>query len=231
MKSVDYTKDYQPETKVCIDIPTALVVFDPTRANFVSATLRKTAVEACEAWNQTFSRAENSDDRSPISRYIVVASHTFGAKPVEHESKLVLSVSNYFWIRDQCPKLKTEAATCKPEDFHVGFKLSSTVFRPQSGQAPPDEATAQVSSTNSAGEFFFDFHGLNLTLREFETLLEHPGLAELLQKVNAKYNADVFDSSSRNLVAGGEEPSQQFQEDDQPACKTKPKKQRSSRSD
>ncbi len=206
LKVADWSKSYKPESKILMDVPSALNFFlkDP---KYTLATVQQRLEEFVGLWNSTYSELAESRDkqtlfhlRAPFSDYTTISSHNFSERKSDksdqttsHCSELVLLLDNYHFVRDEFkyPKMPP----CTVDDCSVSFKLSSTMFKPSApnpeAAAAADSACLARPSTEALGQYYFDKNGASIPFPAFRQLLKDPKFVSYMEIVKKQYEKDL----------------------------------------
>ena len=112
-------------------------------------------------------RSRNSEDRRPREEL--------------HLSELILSLTNFWFIRKHQENRKPVEAT--PKDLHASLKIASTLFK--SPQANPAKFNRR--------DHYFDKNGLIVPYPALQALLADDDFAAYLKAIKQKYEDDVDD--------------------------------------
>jgi hypothetical protein len=204
LKVSDWSKSYKPESKILMDIPSALNFFlrDP---KYTLETVRQRLQAFVDLWNSTYSELSDKPDkktlfhlRAPFTDHTPISSHQFVEKKSDkseqtHTSELVLLLDNYHFVRDdfKFPKMPP----CTVDDCSVSFKLSSTTFKPS---APNPEAVAAADSAcltrpaaEVASQYYFDKNGASIPFPAFRQLLRDKEFVSYMENVKQQYEKDL----------------------------------------
>lgn len=110
-------------------------------------------------------RSRNSEDRRPREEL--------------HLSELILSLTNFWFIRKHQENRKPVEAT--PKDLHASLKIASTLFK--SPQANPAKFNRR--------DHYFDKNGLIVPYPALQALLADDDFAAYLKAIKQKYEDDV----------------------------------------
>jgi len=123
-----------------------------------------------------------------VQEYIKVAQHEF-ADPkgsTKHSSDVLLTVGNWRFV--QAYNKAIVKRRCTPDDFYVGLKLASTIFKPKNLQAQRELP------------YFFDQNGMQMPLKAFSHFLNDPSLTEdFFAEIKTKFASDS--EKNRDLLA------------------------------
>jgi len=103
----------------------------------------------------------------------------FGKRKIEqHHSELVLSITNWWYVKKHQSTFKPVSVT--PKDLHVSIKLSSTVFK----------------SADDTGDLHFDKNGWIVPYPAIIGLLSNSEFSEFWSKVHQKFISETEPESA-----------------------------------
>ena len=196
IKTIDATRPYAPETKIILDVPTALNIFSFSGIPQLIDTVKERINILCNNWNKDYdveSSPENNDKvtsskRGCLQEIIPIAKYEQpswnGDSP--RVSRLVMILSNFSWVRQH--QDTKGPLRCEPRFFTVQVKLSSASFKPYHDANNVDTDVAVNVDYNDTidhsdsityskcsdpdDKYYFDYHGILLSLEDFCSLCE-----------------------------------------------------------
>jgi len=229
MKITDASVIYRPQSKIIIDIPSAVSLF--ANADSFKAVIGTRIKALTKRWNDKYGKDANLlDDRSSFQEYIPIASHQklignggdrktkssmiVGDKTLDTELLLVLS--NWRFLRDI--EHQRALAICRTEDCTVGLKFTSSAFKWKESAAASAVGDEGGETTNQSSQYPFDRNGVTFPYQTFIALLsDHAVTNVFMQNVKRRYEdetGETIDSTNDGIGERRDEEEEEEEEEE-----------------